>query len=387
MPPAPADWTYVSCSWLPRGAESTGEGCSAEAQTKKCGSGSGATRSVMSVTLAFSVREMHQRCAAAGQGPKHHSSFKESKSAGFCFYVSRLGQLHVSAVFCTLCKLPWLHKNFIMDTAWPLCKDCHTSNMSCKLQVTCVTSGLPLSPVAHLLVPQKISFCVASGLLRLRCAREALLWPIPAELVGLDLRLLMPQLQRQWQYARNQHVKNTQMQPSNQLFVWWTCDQCPCGQLHEWLARIYDRQFMDFQYTFCANRSLCQHNWPLTLAPSVTSFWDTAKNLTAGQVVSGSNTRRHWLCSACGHIWQAPVQSKVHNNSGCARCFGKTIHYIRQPTLTANNHLSMAELRRKQEVGLDPDKITLGSAEKVRWICGNCPRCQPHLYIASPNTL
>ena len=116
----------------------------------------------MSVTLAFSVREMHQRCAAAGQGPKHHSSFKQV--CRLLFYVSRLSQLHVSAVVCTLCKLPWLHKNFIMDTAWPLFKDCHTSNMSRKLQVTYVTSGLPLSPVAHLLVPQKMSFCVASEL-------------------------------------------------------------------------------------------------------------------------------------------------------------------------------------------------------------------------------
>lgn len=206
---------------------------------------------------------------AAGQGPRYHSSFKEGKCAGFCFYVGHLCQLHLLAVFCGPCKLLWLHKDSILDIALPLFKDCHTSNLSRKLQVTSVTSGLPLSPVVQLLAPHKMSFCAAAGFSRLYCAHEALLQPIPAEAVGPELRLLMPQLQRQWQYAKNQHVGNTQMQPSNQLFVWWTCDQCPCGQPHEWLAHIYDRQLMDFQCPVCLNRSLCQHNSPLTVAQFV----------------------------------------------------------------------------------------------------------------------
>ena len=168
----------------------------------------------------------------------------------------------------------------------------------------------------------------------------------------------------------------------------WTCDQCPSGLPHEWLANIYDRQGMDSQCPFCINRKLCQHNSLLTVAPAVASYWDTDKNgVTADQVLAGSNSRRHWLCPEYSHSWQARVQQKVVDNSGCPKCSKKSMGHTRQPTLTASDHPVMVEFdhSRNQEAGLDPDKLTLGSNKKVHWICSNCPRGQPHLYMASPN--
>ena len=144
---------------------------------------------------------------------------------------------------------------------------------------------------------------------------------------------------------------------------------------------------MDTQCPFCANRKVCQHNSLLTVAPSVAYYWDTAKNgLTSGQVVAGSNTCRHWLCPRCSHSWQAQTDRRVGNNSGCPKCSNRSKGHTRQPTLTASNHPVMAEFdhSRNQEAGLDPDKITLGSTKKVHWICSNCPRGQPHLYMAPP---
>ena len=144
---------------------------------------------------------------------------------------------------------------------------------------------------------------------------------------------------------------------------------------------------MDTQCPFCTNRKLCHHNSLLTVAPSVASYWDTAKNgVTADQVLAGSGARRHWLCPTCNHSWPATVQKKTQNNSGCPKCAKKSAGHTRQPTLTASNHPVMVEFdhSRNQAAGLDPDKITLGSNKKVHWVCSKCPKGQPHLYMASP---
>ena len=219
----------------------------------------------------------------------------------------------------------------------------------------------------------------------MRCMQQALPEPPPAGPAGPDLRLLKPQLQKQWHHVRNQQLGNIQISSSSDLRVWWTCDQCPCGLPHEWLARVAARQGMDNRCPFCTNNSLCHHNSLLTVAPSVASYWDTAMNgVTAEHVVAGSRTRAHWLCPTCNYSWQAPVETKVGKNTGCPKCSKKSMGYTRQPTLTASNHPVMMEFdhSRNQEAGIDPDKITLGSNKKVHWICSNCPGGQPHLYVA-----
>ena len=210
----------------------------------------------------------------------------------------------------------------------------------------------------------------------------------PVQHKGPDISLLKPQLRKQWHHAKNQPLGNIQIQPGSHLRVWWTCDQCPCGLLHEWLAEVCSRQGMDTQCPFCTNRKLCHHNSLLTVAPSVATYWDTAKNgVKADQVVASSNTNRHWLCPTCSYTWQADAGTKVIYNSGCPKCSMRLKKQTRQPSLTASSHPVMMEFdhSRNQEAGLDPDNITLGSDKKVHWICSNCPRGQPHLYMASPN--
>ena len=229
--------------------------------------------------------------------------------------------------------------------------------------------------------------CPTAG--RPRCCPSEQVQQPPVQHEGPDISMLKPQLQKQWHHAKNQHLGNIQVHPGSKLRVWWTCNQCPSGLPHEWLASIKNRQSMDNQCPFCSNRKLCHHNSLLTAAPSVAAYWDTAKNgLTADQVLAGSHTRRYWLCATCNHSWQAGVYGKVDENSGCPKCCKKAMGYTRQPTLTASNHSVMVEFdhNRNQEAGLDPDKITLGSHKQVHWLCYKCPRGQPHLYTASPNS-
>ena len=171
--------------------------------------------------------------------------------------------------------------------------------------------------------------------------------------------------------------------------IWWICDQCPCGLPHEWVTSIDIRQNMDSQCPYCTNNSLCQHNSLLTVAPAVAAYWETVKNgLTPDQVMARSHTRRHWLCPKCRHSWQAMVYVKVDGQSGCPMCSAKTRSWNRQPTLSQIQHPAMLEFdfERNRRAGVDPDKITAGSHKMVHWVCTNCPKGQPHLFVAGPQS-
>jgi len=196
-------------------------------------------------------------------------------------------------------------------------------------------------------------------------------------------------LQRQWHHAKNQHLGDRRITGSSHLRVWWSCDLCPCGLPHEWLATVNDRQNSDTQCPFCTNNSLCQHNSLLTVAPAVAMYWDTSKNgLTPDQVMARSHARRHWLCPKCGHSWQAMMYNKVDGQSGCPKCSYKTRSWNRQPSLTQSQHPAMLEFdfERNRRAGLDPDKITAGSEKILHWICTKCPKGQPHLFVAAAQT-
>ena len=209
-------------------------------------------------------------------------------------------------------------KCLTVDAAWPLFKDCLTSNMSGKPQVGLVASEHLLSDFQEHL---KASFCAAAEFPSLPHTCQTLPEPPAAGPAGPDISLLTAKLQKQWHHNKNQHLGDTQIKPGSQRRVWWTCYQCPCRLSHEWLATVKDRQGMDTQCPFCTNRKLCHHNSLLTVAPSVASYWDSAKNgITADQVVAGSGTRKHWMCPTCNHSWQAWVQNKSKTNSGCPKC-------------------------------------------------------------------
>ncbi len=163
-------------------------------------------------------------------------------------------------------------------------------------------------------------------------------------LAGPDISQLRPDLQRQWQHDRNHHLGDRKVSASNCLRVWWSCNHCPCGLPHEWLATVADRQDMDSRCPFCTNNRLCQHNSLSTKAPAVAKYWDTDKNeLTPDQVMAHSSTRRHWLCPSCGHSWQAMIHGKVRDRSRCPKCSSKNKVLNRQPTLTQSQHPAMME--------------------------------------------
>ena len=72
--------------------------------------------------------------------------------------------------------------------------------------------------------------------------------------------------------------------------------------------------------------------------------------------------------------------------SGCPKCSSINRPWNRQPSLTRSQHPAMLQFdfERNRRAGLDPNKITAGSAKMVHWICTKCPKGQAHLFVASP---
>ncbi|DBB15022.1 TPA: hypothetical protein ACH3X3_004607 [Trebouxia sp. C0006] len=181
---------------------------------------------------------------------------------------------------------------------------------------------------------------------------------------GPDISLLRPELQKQWHHDKNQHLGDKRITASSGLRVWWRCDQCPCGLPHEWMTKVSNRHDMDNQCPFCTNNRLCQHNSLLTVAPNVAAYWDTAKN------------------------GLAPDQVMAHSHARTPKCSIRSRSWNRQPSLSQSQHPAMLEFdfERNRRAGLDPDKVTAGSNKMVHWICNKCPKGQPHLFVATPQS-
>ena len=264
-----------------------------------------------------------------------------------CVGLRSLCQPRSPSVLCRPCITLWLNKVLNGGLCLATLQGTPQQNLvrHAPGQRACSMTVFLLLQTAHdLQVLREANFCITAGFSRMcfaSCAPQALPEPSAAAgPAGPDIRLLKPQLQKQWHHAKNQHFRDMKIQPNSHWCVWWTCDQCPCGLPHEWLARISNRQGMDNQCPSCTNRKLCHHNSLLTVAPSVASYWDTAKNgVTSEEVLAGSHTRGHWLCPTCRYSWQAPVVAKVAKNTGCPKCSKNSMGYTRQPTLAVSKTL------------------------------------------------
>ncbi|KAL3130458.1 hypothetical protein ABBQ38_008279 [Trebouxia sp. C0009 RCD-2024] len=213
----------------------------------------------------------------------------------------------------------------------------------------------------------------------------------PVQQEGPDISLLDPTLQRQWDHAANAHLGNTLIKAHSRLRVWWTCDQCPDGHLHSWLATVYLRSSGN-GCPQCRGRKVCQHSSLATKAPLVAAQWDYEANEgTPDSVVAQSNQPVGWLCHVCGGRWSATPGNRVgKNQTGCPHCYeaAKVGNKTRQPTFAECWHPLLAEWdhERNAAQGNYPDKVRLKSHKQIFWLCAKCPVGQEHSWSAQPTS-
>ena len=200
---------------------------------------------------------------------------------------------------------------------------------------------------------------------------------------GPDISLLEPALQKQWDHDANGHVTNVLITPHSSRKVSWTCDQCPDGHPHSWLATVFNRSYGS-GCPQCCGRKVCKHNSLATKAPLVAAQWDHETNSgTPDTVVANSSQKVGWHCDVCGHKWNATPKRRVSDNTGCPQC-ARFKKWTRRPTVADHPLLAEWDHERNSERGNYPDNTTLQSHKQIFWLCNNCPAGQQHSWSTAP---
>jgi hypothetical protein len=109
----------------------------------------------------------------------------------------------------------------------------------------------------------------------------------------------------------------------------------------------------------------------LYLEPVLCDEWHPLNTLTPSQVTRSSGRKVRWLCSRCGHNWEAKVYKRTGaSKTGCPACAG------RPGLLDGRNSLQtlMPELCKEwhPKNTMMPSQVTKGSGRKVLWLCSQC---------------
>lgn len=144
----------------------------------------------------------------------------------------------------------------------------------------------------------------------------------------LTLDVTHPLLAREWHPTLNGPLLPSDVTHGQQLIVSW---QCVEG--HVWEKKIKDRVSGAKPHTkgkggcpYCCNQKLwVGFNDLQTVDPKLASEWDTEKNeLSPSGVIFGSHIEAWWKCAE-GHLWQAWLNTRYHQRTGCSVCSGLTV--------------------------------------------------------------
>ncbi len=110
--------------------------------------------------------------------------------------------------------------------------------------------------------------------------------------------------------------------------------------------------------------------------PDVASEWHVEKNypLKPNQITYGSKKKIWWRCNQSpNHEWEATINSRTTNNSGCPVCSGQKV--VPGINDLATTHPELADLWDPiLNVDLKPSQVSRGSGAVAWWRCPNQPK-------------
>ena len=130
----------------------------------------------------------------------------------------------------------------------------------------------------------------------------------------------------EWDYEKNNPLTPQQVTAHSQKKVWWCCEKG-----HSWDASVHNRSIGQ-RCPICSNNRVlegyndlatwCKKNNKLYIIDE----WDYKRNesLTPQRIAPKSSKKVWWIC-AKDHNWQATVNSRTQNESGCPLCSRRKI--------------------------------------------------------------
>lgn len=133
-----------------------------------------------------------------------------------------------------------------------------------------------------------------------------------------DLETVAPEFLLLWNYEKNTFLPS-QVGRGSHVRVWL---KCSLG--HEWQGSICD-EIKRKGCPVCSGKVLVSGtNDLLSRFPSLKEEWNYQKNsVDPRQIGISSKYKAWWVCSTCGHEWQAFVSNRTHHSSGCPKCSRK----------------------------------------------------------------
>ncbi|MDO5414192.1 MAG: zinc-ribbon domain-containing protein [Bacillota bacterium] len=114
-----------------------------------------------------------------------------------------------------------------------------------------------------------------------------------------------------------------------------------------------------------------------TTYPYIAKEWDYQLNEgNPEDYFYGSTKHIHWICSKCGHKWNATIRSRTNKGTGCPKCAIQKRANKRNETYIAkhgsiNDPVLLKEWDYEKNLS-SPNKYSKGSNKKVHWICSKC---------------
>lgn len=126
-----------------------------------------------------------------------------------------------------------------------------------------------------------------------------------------------PEIAKQWHPTRNRGLKPSDVSGGSNKKVWWICDKG-----HEWQAPVCNRT-KGIGCAYCSGKRVFKGlNDLATVCPDIVREWHPTKNVTVKPTDVGRASKKKvwWLCSRCGHEWEAMIYKRCRYGTGCPKC-------------------------------------------------------------------
>lgn len=175
------------------------------------------------------------------------------------------------------------------------------------------------------------------------------------------------QLMAEWDWENNNQLglfPNELVIGSNKKAYW------KCANGHKWQASVANRAIRNTGCPYCSGRKAIPGlNDLATLYPNIAAEWNTPRNgvLLPTMVSPGSGKKVWWKCSY-GHEWEAAVEKRVKEKTGCPYCVGRKVLSGVNDLETLYPNIA-AEWNIARNGVLLPRMVSPGSSKKVWWKC------------------
>lgn len=203
-----------------------------------------------------------------------------------------------------------------------------------------------------------------------------------------SLKTLHPEVAESFHKTKNGNFTAADFTAKSNKKLWWFCSICS----NEWEAKVSNRT-LGAGCPFCVGKRPTTTNCLQFSHPNIAKQLHPLKNngLLASQIMPYSNKVLWWLCPVDPtHEWQAKVQDRTQDNSGCPFCSG---HRVSRTNSLGHVFPAIAAMWHPSRNGaLTPADVTKSSMKVAWWQCdrnhqwqntinaqthgsGGCPAC------------